>query len=114
MVGADGSSGSFSGGGGIDDSQPDPMESESRRAFMDRVDANREMPDRPLPGPIGPAPNNPYRGPMNIADFERYQDNLNQPQGFPYGKAAAFGGGLMLGAALLSQLMKKDEKKRKP
>lgn len=99
MMGANGSSGSFSGGGGYDDAvdQPPVQEPSSQR-----------MP------PIGPPPNRAYRGPMNMDDFQQYQEEINQPQGFPYGKAAAIGGGLMLGAALLSQLMKKDEKKRKP
>lgn len=99
MVGANGSSGSFSGGGGygdVGDQQP-----------------VQEPPSQRMP-PIGPPPNRPYRGPMNMDDFQQYQEEINQPQGFPYGKAAAIGGGLMLGAALLSQLMKKDEKKRRP
>ena len=49
---------------------------------------------------------------MNMDDFAQYQEDLNAP-GFPYGKAAAIGGGLMLGATLLSQLLKKEDKKKK-
>lgn len=53
----------------------------------------------------GTPPSSPYRGPMNMQDYWKAQ----QAQ-FPYGKAAAVGGSLMLGAALLAQMMKKDKK----
>ena len=101
MVGADGRNGTTSGGaqGAYD-------------RLADRGERYAQMPTRDVP-PIGPVPNRPYRGPMNMGDFANHQETLNQPQGFPYGRAAAIGGGLMLGAALLSQLMKDDEKKRK-
>ena len=114
MVGADGSSGSFSRGGNganLPQNAPeDPVEDAYSR-LAERNDRYAQMPDRPLP-PIGAPPNRPYRGPMNMDDFAQYQEDLNAP-GFPYGKAAAIGGGLMLGAALLSQLLKKEDKKKK-
>jgi len=105
MVGANGRSGTFSAGG----------QGGSEGAYQrlaDRGERYAQMPARDVP-PIGPNPERPYRGPMNMEDFGNYQEGVNQPQGFPYGKAAAIGGGLMLGAALLSQMMKKDDKKRK-
>ncbi|MDP6704206.1 MAG: hypothetical protein QF775_01830, partial [archaeon] len=78
----------------------------------ERRDRYAQLPPRNTP-PLGPEPNRPYRGPMNMRDFADQQAALNAPQSFPYGKAAAIGGGLVLGAALLSQMMKDDEKKRK-
>ena len=113
MVGSDGRSGTYSVGasGGGQGDPPNEVENAYQR-LADRGERYAQMPSRDVP-PIGPAPNRPYRGPMNMRDFENYQEEINQPQGFPYGKAAAIGGGLMIGAALLSQMMKKDEKKRK-
>jgi len=112
MVGADGRSGTYSVGGSGGQGSPQNEIEGAYQRLSDRRDRYAQMPSREVP-PIGPAPNRPYRGPMNMRDFENYQEEINQPQGFPYGRAAAIGGGLMLGAALLSQLMKKDEKKRK-
>ena len=101
MVGSDGRTGAVSGG----------AEGAYER-LAERRGQYDQMPPRDF-APLGPAPNRPYRGPMNIGNFANHQEALNQAQGFPYGRAAAIGGGLMLGAALLSQLMKDDEKKRK-
>ena len=112
MVGADGRSGTYSVGGSGGQGSPQNEVEGAYQRLADRRERYAQMPSRDVP-PIGPAPDRPYRGPMNMRDFENYQEAINQPQGFPYGKAAAIGGGLMLGAALLSQLMKKDEKKRK-
>jgi hypothetical protein len=109
MVGSDGRSGTYS--AGASGGPPNEVEGAYQR-LADRGERYAQMPSREVP-PIGPAPNRPYRGPMNMGDFANYQEGINQPQGFPYGKAAAIGGGLMIGAALLSQMMKKDEKKRK-
>jgi len=108
MVGSDGRSGAFSAGssGGQDDTQGE------YQRLNDRGERYAQMPARDVP-PIGPAPNRPYRGPMNMRDFNDYQEGINQPQGFPYGKAAAIGGGLMIGAALLSQMMRKDEDRKR-
>ena len=114
MVGADGRSGTYSVGGSGGANQPPPQDEVggAYQRLADRGERYNQMPREEVP-PIGPAPERPYRGPMNMEDFQQYQEDINQPQPFPYGKAAAIGGGLMLGAALLSQLMKKDEKKRK-
>ena len=112
MVGADGRSGTYSVGGSGGQGSPQNEVEGAYQRLADRRERYNQMPSRDVP-PIGPAPNRPYRGPMNMRDFENYQEEINQPQGFPYGKAAAIGGGLMIGAALLSQMMKKDEKKRK-
>jgi len=115
MVGADGRSGTYSvGGSGEGPNQPPPQDEVggAYQRLAERGERYDQMPREEVP-PIGPAPERPYRGPMNMEDFQQYQEDINQAQPFPYGKAAAIGGGLMLGAALLSQLMKKDEKKRK-
>ena len=114
IVGANGRSGTYSVGasGGYEGRRPQDEVEGAYQRLADRRDRYAQIPSREVPT-IGPAPNRPYRGPMNMRDFENYQEAINQPQGFPYGKAAAIGGGLMIGAALLSQMMKKDEKKRK-
>lgn len=80
-------------------------------ARSDRLIAERAKnpPQIELPGP---PPSSPYRGPMNMQDYWNYQEEVNASRQvqFPYGKAAAVGGSLMLGAALLAQMMKKDKK----
>jgi hypothetical protein len=110
MVGADGGSRSYSVGGS--GGAPQDEVGNAYQRLAERGERYAQMPRREVP-PIGPSPERPYRGPMNMEDFGRYQEEVNQPQNFPYGKAAMIGGGLMLGAALLSQLLKKDEKNRK-
>ena len=112
MVGSDGGSRSYSVGASGGQGSPQNEVDGAYQRLADRGERYTQMPGRENP-PIGPNPERPYRGPMNMRDFGNYQEEINQPQGFPYGKAAAIGGGLMLGAALLSQMMKKDEEKKR-
>lgn len=101
MVNADGGSGSHSiGGFGGDDS---PIEGNPNALQQAENSFNQAFNQRPQ-GPNMPI-GQPYQNPLN----QNYQPVVPN-QGFPYGKAAMVGGGMLLGAALLSQMLKKDDK----
>lgn len=103
MVNADGGSGSHSVGGFGGDYNPNPLQ-EAENNFNQNLDDAFNRPNIGPNMPIG----GPYNNPLN-QNYEPAQPN----QGFPYGKAAMIGGGMVLGAALLSQMLKKDEKTKR-
>lgn len=111
QVNAQGGSGSFSGGGN-DFSQG--LDENGRQLYDERnqimQEGNANIPERVPPNFLGNGNPEDYQNPL----MPQAENLVGQrPEGFPLGKAAAIGGGLALGASILSSLLSEDKDKKK-
>jgi len=69
-------------------------------------EGNANIPDRIPPNFLGGGNPDDYQNPL----MPQPEDLVGQrPEGFPLGKVAAIGGGLALGATILSSLLSEDK-----
>ena len=111
QVDSQGGSRSVSGGGnnfyqGLDEN--------GRQLYNERdqimQEGNANIPDRVPPNFLGNGNPEDYQNPL----MSQPEDLVGQrPEGFPLGKAAAIGGGLALGASILSSLLSEDKDQKK-
>lgn len=112
-VDALGGSGSYSGGSN-ENELPFSMDERQRNLWEEGNRLSEEnnanlIPNEPM-NFLGQGNAPEYQNPFNPQPEDLVQE---RPEPFPIGKAALIGGGLVLGASLLSNMLKPDEKKRK-